>query len=472
MTRSQALEKSCREGKRNRLRTWTLAFLCMVLASCLALPTPLAFAEVKKSDVISGTSVEERGLTVAQCPDIDSSYAIVMDADGDILYERNANMTSKIASITKVMTAIVSLEYGDANDQITVSEYAAEIGESSANLQTGDVLSRDTALKALMIPSGNDAAQALCEYYGQKMLAEQGVTGDDTAAMNAFVAAMNETAAKIGMSNSLFCNPHGLDDGEYEGDHHSTAHDVALMCAYAMQKSEFRSLVCNEEEVIKVKRGGEDVEITLESTDELLGSLDGACGIKTGYTNAAGACFAGCVNRNGKDLYTVVLGAPDESTRFTDTKLLVTWYYEHMIDFPLVNTTEYTTTSNGSVPVIATIAHNDYVDRTIKATYANPTQTLKVFNLDGNVSQKLEAKTITGNVQAGQVIGQVVYLQHNVEVYRVDLIAAEDCPAPNPLETLVTMGDRCIRSLTGQKTVATSKLVNKSTLINDKTSSL
>lgn len=460
------------EGKRNRLRAWALAFLCVVLASYLAVPSQLAFAEVKKSDVINGKTVDELGFTVAQCPDIESNYAIIVDAEGNVIYERGADTESKIASITKVMTAIVALEYGNPNDEITVSEYAAEIGESSANLEAGDKMNLETALKALMVPSGNDAAQALCEYYGHKMLADQGKSGDDTAATAAFVAAMNEVAAKIGMTNSVFTNPHGLDDGEYEGDLHSTARDVAKMCSYAMQKSEFRSLVCNEEEVIKVKRGDETVEIELESTDVLLGSLDGACGIKTGYTTAAGACFAGAVNRNGQDLYTVVLGAPDENTRFTDTKLLVVWYYEHMIDFPLVNTTEYTTGSNGTVPVIATIAHNDYIDRTIKATYANPNQTVKVFNLDGNVSQKLEAKTVSGSVKAGQVIGQVVYLQHNIEVCRVDLIAAEDCPAPNPLETLGIMFDRSVRSLTGQKTVATSKLVNKSVLINDKTSSI
>ena len=463
------------DGLRARARACALSVVCGALALSLALPGTPAFADVKKSDIVYGSTVEALGLTVADCPDIDASYAIVMDSDGVVFFERSVDSDSQIASVTKVMTAIVALENGVSTDKITVSAKAAEIGESSANLEEGDVLDLNAALLALMVPSGNDAAQSLCEFYGAKILAARGETGDSEDAEEAFVQAMNDTAAKIGMTNTVFTNPHGLDDGEYADDLHSTARDVAKMIAYAMAKPEFRQLVNQETASITVEREGAAETIELESTDELLGVLEGACGVKTGYTDLAGACFAGAVNRNGSDLYTVVLGASDELQRFTDTETLAEWYYEHMIDYPLVNSSQTVTSSisgaAGQVPLIATVAHRDYVDKTVNATFADTSQTIRVFDLHGNVTQKLEERDLTGDVHAGDVVGQVVFYQHNEEVARVDLIAAEDVAAPNPLEAIGTAVDRFIRGITGQQTVAASTLVNKSLLINDKTSS-
>ena len=137
---------------------WALVIACFVMAFAMPLQ---AWAEVHKSDVVGGATVEERGLSVAECPSVDAQYAVLMDQDGNVIFGRMADSPSQIASITKVMTAIVAIDKAPADLHVGVSEAAAYVGESSAGLQEGDVMDFDTALKALLVPSGNDAAMAL-----------------------------------------------------------------------------------------------------------------------------------------------------------------------------------------------------------------------------------------------------------------------------------------------------------------------
>ena len=136
-----------------------LAVLCIALAFAFSVPQS-ALAEVRKADIVGDSTVESLGLTVSECPSIDCDYAILVDSEGTVYFERNADMPTQIASITKVMTAIVASENINKDTIITVSEKAASIGESSAGLQAGDQMDFQTALKALLVPSGNDAAVA------------------------------------------------------------------------------------------------------------------------------------------------------------------------------------------------------------------------------------------------------------------------------------------------------------------------
>ena len=133
--------------------------LVFALACGVAVPVP-ALADVRKADVVYGQTVDARGLSVAQCPNIDAEYALVMDADGTVYFERNATSPTQIASITKVMTAIVALDAVASgavslDSTVTVSAAAAAVGESSAGLQEGDAMPLEVALKALLVPSGN-----------------------------------------------------------------------------------------------------------------------------------------------------------------------------------------------------------------------------------------------------------------------------------------------------------------------------
>lgn len=452
-----------------------LVLACALAASlslgAFALP---AHAEVRKADLIMGQSVEARGLSVSSAPSIDAAYAMVVDADGTVYFERDADTETKIASITKVMTAIVALDEAQEGTTVTVSATAAAVGESSAELLEGDVLSLPDAIKALLVMSGNDAAEAIAETVGGQLLEAQGQASSDPATcVEAFVAAMNDKAAEIGMEHSLFCNPHGLDDGEYTGDHHSTARDVATMVSYAMRNQTFRDSVDSPTDTITVQRDGAEATLTLESTDLMLGEYEGACGVKTGFTDAAGNCFAGAVNRGAGDVYAIVLHSTDETQRFTDTEALFDWYFEHCVTYQLAHAPQtVSTTINGQAgeyPLMADVALADWVDKTVPATIADPSAAVDVFDLDGNVSQEASYETVSGNVHAGDKVGTLTFKQRNEVIATVDLVAAQDATAPGFLEGIGIWWDRFFRSFSGAPAQAESVLYNTTPLIVDKT---
>lgn len=461
-------------GRTNAAENRTLGaalLLIFALVATISVWNPsLASADVRKADLVFGETVESRGLTVAQCPSAAAEYVYVVDEDGQVYFDRNAQVETQIASITKIMTAIVALEQGSLDDVITVSKTAAKIGESSAELKAGDKLTLAEALKALMIPSGNDAAQAIAEYYGGRMLDRNG--GDATneyACAQAFVDAMNAKAQELGMSSSEFSNAHGLDYDEYAGNLHSTAQDVALMVACAMENDTFREVVSMGETTIKITRDGAAAGIHLEPTDELLGNYEGLCGVKTGYTEKAGNCFAAACNRDGKDVYCVVLKSTDEWQRFADTSNLLDWVYAHMITYNLANSPETAqVTMDGqtlTVPVIAQVAHPDWPNATYAVTLADTTASVQLFDLNGNVSQELQMKENPGDVHVGSVVGKLVFSQHNQVVAEADLVAVEEQRAPNPFEGIGVFFDRLLFG----KTQAPDTLINQTPLLNDKT---
>ncbi len=410
--------------------------------------------------------MESRGLAVSQCPSVDATYVYVVDGDGTVYFERGADTQTHIASVTKIMTAIIALENSQLTDQVTVSAEAASIGESSASLKEGDVLSMEDAIKALLTSSGNDAAIAIADTVGAKL-------GGAGGAQAAFVAAMNAKAANLGCVNTLFANPHGLDFDKYAGDMHSTARDVATMSAYAMKNQTFRDIVSKDKATISVTRAGAQTPLELESTDELIGVYEGACGIKTGFTSLAGECFAGACNRDGRDLYAIVLNSSSEQQRFTDAKTLFDWVYANSVSYPYAHADETTTmtwaSSTKDVPVVAEVAHTDWVDKTVKATFSDPDGALDVFALKGNVSCTMTFDKVSGNVREGDKVGSAVFKQHNETLATVDLIACEYVAAPNPLEAVGIWVSRLMSNFTGGATVAASVDLNDTPLINDKT---
>ena len=345
-----------------RLSRRALGFaLALLLALPLGAPAR-AFADVRGTDEILGASVEARGLPAVVCPNVTASFALVMDDEGTVLFSRGALERSHIASITKIMTAIVALDSGVPLDStVTVSQEAAQVGESSASLWAGDTLTLEAALAGLMIPSGNDAAIAIAETLGEGMK-----TDDSQTANEAFVAAMNAKAAELGMTETLFSNPHGLDIGAYDNEMYSCARDVALMSAYAMGNETFRSIVSKESAQITVTRAdGKPQVIDLQSTDRLLGTYEGACGIKTGYTEAAGNSFAGACDRGDGLLYAIVLGSPSEDARFQDTETLFDWVYDNRVSYALAHSPEtvaFAADGGAEVPLIARVSQSAWPD--------------------------------------------------------------------------------------------------------------
>ena len=217
---------------------------------------------------------------VAEALEVSATAAVLMDADmGQVLYEKNGDRQMLIASTTKIMTALVVLEHAAPDDVITVTpDHMAE--GSSMYLRAGETVRVEELLYGLLLCSGNDAALALTECAG---------------GLTPFVALMNEKAAALGMAHTSFANPNGLDaDG-----HYSTARDMAVLAAAAVENPTFRR-ICSSRSVTIGQR-------TMENHNRLLRQVEGCVGLKTGYTQAAGRTLVSCTERDGCRLVAVTL---------------------------------------------------------------------------------------------------------------------------------------------------------------------
>lgn len=226
---------------------------------------------------------------------ISAECAILIDAQtGRVLYEKKAEEKSLIASTTKIMTALVICEQTNVLDRVKIPKEAVSIEGSSMYLKEGEVLTVQELLYGLMLQSGNDAAVALAIYCG--------------GTVEGFTELMNDKAHRLGMTQSHFANPNGLDSpGNY-----STARDMAILTAYAMQNPIFAQTVSTKTITIG--------ERCLRNHNKLLWQLEGANGVKTGYTKAAGRILISSVTRMGRQLIAVTFNAPDD---WQDHKTLI-----------------------------------------------------------------------------------------------------------------------------------------------------
>ena len=425
-------------------------FACAITLAA-GMPTA-AGAQVLTTDDVCGKTADVRGITTENLPDIEATNALVMGKDGTVYYGRGADEQVKIASITKVMTAILTVENCKMDDKVTVSNTAATVGNSTAGLLEGDELTVEQALRGLMIPSGNDAAIVLAEYMGKKIDPK---TKDAEAT---FVKAMNERAKELGCTGTLFENPHGLDFDEWAGDMHSTAHDVALMMQEAMKNDTIREVVASEDSWIEVTGAdGSDHSHSMDTHNVLLGQ-DGNIGGKTGTTDDAGYCFTSAYNRDGDEIYTVVLNSTTTDQRFTDTATLANWYYGHKVTVAIANTQEKTANGN---PLMARISQTDWTDKTIDATLADPAAQATVFSLAGEVTEKVTYDDLSGTVHVGDKVGSVTLKQDGTKIAVMDLVADEEGAGPNPIEWLLVKLDRLGRRIDNRPLTAESETVAK-----------
>lgn len=428
----------------------TVGLACAV-ALVAGIPS-VAGAQVLTTDNICGKAADARGIAAEDLPDIDASNAFVMGKNGTVYYARSADEQVKIASITKVMTAILAVENCKMDEKITVSNAAATVGNSTAGLLEGDELTVEQALRGLMIPSGNDAAIALAEHVGKKLDPK---TKDAVAT---FVKAMNERAKKLGCTGTLFENPHGLDFDEWAGDMHSTAHDVALMMQEAMKDDTIREVMASKDPWIEVTGAdGSDHSHSMDTHDVLLGQ-DGNIGGKTGTTDDAGYCFASAYNRDGDEIYTVVLNSSTTDQRFADTATLASWYYDHKVTVEIANTQKKTANGN---PLMARVSQTDWTDKTIDATLADPTAQATVFSLAGEVTEKVSYDDLSGTVHVGDKVGSVTLKQDGTKIAVMDLVADEEGTGPNPIEWLLVKLDRLGRRIDNRPLTAESETVAK-----------
>ena len=425
----------------------------IVCAVALAAGVPsVADAQVLTTDIVCGKTADARGITAENLPDIDATNAIVMSKDGSVYYARSADEQVKIASITKVMTAILTIENCKMDEKVAVSKAAATVGNSTAGLLKGDELTVEQALRGLMIPSGNDAAIVLAEHVGKKIDPK---TKDAEAT---FVKAMNERAKELGCTGTLFENPHGLDFDEWAGDMHSTAHDAALMMREAMKSDTFREIVASDDSWIEVTGAdGSDHSHSMDTHNELLGQ-DGNIGGKTGTTDDAGYCFMAAYDRDGDETYTVVLNSSTNDQRFADTATLANWYYGHKVTVAIANTQEKTANGN---PLIARISQTDWTDKTIDATLADPAAQATIFSLAGEVTEKVTYDDLSGTVHVGDKVGSLALKQDGIKIAVMDLVADEEGSGPNPIEWLLVKLDRLSRRIENRPLTAESETVAK-----------
>lgn len=314
-------------------------------------------------------------------PYVESTEAILVDGDGNVIYAREGETIMSMASVTKTMTAVVALESGVPLDTTyVISQNVLDISAESSVIgySLGEEVTLNELLHGLLVHSGNDAAMAIAE------LVAGSVSG--------FVDMMNAKAAALGLADTHFANPHGLD----EYGHYSTPADLVVLGRYAMQIPLFASIVGSPSTTVTV--AGEPVEFA--STDALLNSYPGMRGIKTGYTYGAGNAFLGVATRGGQTLYVCVLGAESSATRWADVERLLDWGFSHYAERTVADSSE------------GSLGYRTYADRFgwYVATETEADGVLRVSPYESGLTFAKEYVGAEGSlVDLGQHLGQLVW---------------------------------------------------------------
>lgn len=226
---------------------------------------------------------------------VSSASCVLIEAQsGRIVYEKNAFEKRPMASTTKIMSTLIALEQKNLDGYFTVDNEAIRVEGSSMGLREGDRVTMRTLCYGMMLPSGNDAANA----------AAVKIAGS----IEKFAELMNKKAEEIGLENTNFVTPSGLDD--YTDEHYSTAYDMAKLTAKAMENEDFRE-ICSSSSA-KVTFGNPPYDRWLTNNNKLLKLCDGVIGVKTGFTDKARRCLVSACERNGVTLICVTLNAPDD----------------------------------------------------------------------------------------------------------------------------------------------------------------
>lgn len=239
------------------------------------------------------SSVTTQASATSHLPGVSASAAAVIDVQsGTFVMEKRAGVRMRIASLTKVMTAIVAIEHANIHQKVHVSKRATMQEGSSIYLKAGQTIDLKSLLYGLMLRSGNDSAVAIAEAVG--------------GSVEGFAAMMNDTARYIGMRQSHFANPSGLDAEA----HYSTAHDMALLTAYALHNSTFREIVRTP--YLRIGYPEQHVSYLWRNKNKMLRLYKGADGVKTGFTKKAGRCLISSATRNGRQVAVVTLRASSD----------------------------------------------------------------------------------------------------------------------------------------------------------------
>ena len=327
---------------------------------------------------------------------VSAASAIVIEAEtGTVLFAKAPEDRRAMASTTKIMTAILTIEAGDLDRRFTVDPYAIMVEGTSMGLREGDIVSRRDLLYGILLPSGNDAANA----------AAVSVAGSTSA----FAEKMNAKAVELGLTNTHFVTPSGLDaDG-----HYTTARDLANLTAYAMKNHLFREIVsCRSKQL---EYGNPPYKRTLYNSNKMLTRYEGAIGVKTGFTDNARRCLVSAAERDGVTLIAVTLNAGDD---WNDHARMLDYGFSQVNAYPI---------ETGCSATVAVAGTGKRIE-----VYANSAE----LALKPDQRQKLERRVllpsmIYGGVERGDELGKLEFYLDGKLVKTVPLYAAESVPAEN-----------------------------------------
>lgn len=318
-----------------------------------------------------------------------ATSSILVDVNsGRVLYEHNADAKMLIASTTKIMTALVALREGNLGDVVTVKREATLTEGSSMYLKEGEKLTLESLLYGLLLCSGNDAAVAIADHVG--------------GSQEGFVALMNGMARELGMENSSFANPNGLD----HENHYSTARDMARLACAAVKDETLMRIASTRTVTIDGR--------TMTNHNKLLSYMEGCIGLKTGYTRAAGRTLVSCAERNGQRLVAVTL---QDGNDWADHQSL----YEY----------GFSTYPAERAAVLGHMIGKAEVQGGVSAMV--PLVAAAGFSWPVAAGEKLEVHIepnglLTAPVTAGSPAGQAVFTLDGIEVGRVDLLCGKTVP--------------------------------------------
>jgi D-alanyl-D-alanine carboxypeptidase (penicillin-binding protein 5/6) len=325
------------------------------------------------------------------------AFIVENGATGDVLAAYRPSARVPIASITKLMTVLVTLEHARLTDVVTVAPGAAAVGESTIHLQPGERITVHDLLEGALIQSANDAADALAYYVGRGSLTR-------------FVAMMNVRARQLGLRDTHFVRPDGLD----APGHVSSARDVTRLARILMRSPIVRSIVRRRTAEIA---GGR----TLSTWNDLLGRVPGVYGVKTGHTNAAGWSQVAAVRSEGATIYATVLGGPDRYVRDADLTALIRWgisRYTHVVAVRARFAYAHARTGYGKAPV-PLVAERPLVS---------------LVRVDRPLVQRIQASMVAGvPVRRGEPLGEVQVFQDGRLVGRRALVAGRTISRPGLL---------------------------------------
>lgn len=333
----------------------------------------------------------------AQELSVSAKSAIVICADTkDIVFSKNINTKLSMASTTKIMTGLILAEQKDLTKTVTVTDKMVAVEGSSMGLRAGDVITYLDLLYGLMLASGNDAANTIAVTLG--------------GSIEGFAKLMNNKAKEIGLKNTNFVTPSGLDHEQ----HYTTAYDLAVLTAYALENKVF-SEVCSTY-IKTISFGNPKTEHTYKNHNRLLNSYNGMIGVKTGFTKKSGRCLVTAAQRNGITLISVTLSAPDD---WND--------HENMLNFAFEKVEKLSVKANipESLPVIS-----GDCDR-VKISAASKSFALCEENLNKIKMQVFLPKFLYSEISAGEKIGCVLYYLNGKCIGNTNIISVADVNLKN-----------------------------------------